>query len=372
MKKLFIAVAVLAAMAVGAQAKAEYFGGDANHLERYFSNDFQGGFALILPHASTGPQRLSLHYISPAGKWRLDQTHDETGFGLVKGELVGNRVLFQPVSISKAYRLLFFADRISRTETVMPLAVLDNTSQSYGLDVNYGFPVGSLSLTVGRNAKSRADLSTLLNTETTQLMGSVGYDILYLDASLYRSSEEIKIRDDADTKIDTTAFLVDVGATVAKRLDLGMTYLYASRERLPENEDQPYLDLAGLGRNRAFYILTGNVIGTADDFVDALEPVLGTEGLKAFGVHADYRVNDLLGLYGAIGYARSNDGTAGLAGDSGWEYNLGAAVRIFNNLTYEAHFGYFASEDSAKPSEEQTTLQANDIYMLSNKLSMTF
>jgi len=102
-------------------------------------------------------------------------------------------------------------------------------------------------------------------------------------------------------------------------------------------------------------------------------------GVHAFVLAADYKASDALTLHGAIGYAKADEKIyqngaatydATLDDDYGWEYNIGAAYKLLDNLTYEAHFGYLDTGDyfnRANPTDI-----TNNVYMMSHSLTMTF
>jgi opacity protein-like surface antigen len=97
---------------------------------------------------------------------------------------------------------------------------------------------------------------------------------------------------------------------------------------------------------------------------------MSTNGVHAIVAAADYAVSNQLSLHGAIGWAKADEVAAGADDSYGWEYNVGAAYKLLDNLTYEAHFGYLDAGEYF-----ESAINANDeqsIYILTHSLTMTF
>jgi opacity protein-like surface antigen len=101
---------------------------------------------------------------------------------------------------------------------------------------------------------------------------------------------------------------------------------------------------------------------------------MSTAGVHGVVLAADYAVSDRLKLHGAIGWAQADEaeitGYTNRDDDYGWEYNLGAAYKLLDNLTYEAHFGYLDTGDYFKSTA--TTDDTENVYLLTHSLTMTF
>ena len=93
--------------------------------------------------------------------------------------------------------------------------------------------------------------------------------------------------------------------------------------------------------------------------------------MKTVGLYADYALSKDVGIHWAMGYAAVNNERAALD-KKAWEYNVGVAYNFFNNFMYEAHFGYLTTDDSAAHVMEQQTAPVEEVYMLTNNISMKF
>ena len=56
--------------------------------------------------------------------------------------------------------------------------------------------------------------------------------------------------------------------------------------------------------------------------------------------------------------------------DSSWEANLGVIYKLFNNFSYEMHFGFMDTGDIFKKSNAYSDVES--IVMISNQLTMSF
>ncbi len=113
---------------------------------------------------------------------------------------------------------------------------------------------------------------------------------------------------------------------------------------------------------------------TADILTDSLygsgasDPKLATD---VFAVSADYNATPDLSLFGTIGITKNRwDAALNSDYDSSWEANLGVIYKLFNNISYEIHFGYMDTGDLFK--ENQAYSDVESIIMISNKLTMSF
>ena len=77
-----------------------------------------------------------------------------------------------------------------------------------------------------------------------------------------------------------------------------------------------------------------------------------------------------LALQGVLGVTKNSWDPSTADNKSSWEANLGIIYKMFNNLSYELHFGYMDTGDIFK--ERNTYTDVESIIMISNKLTMSF
>ena len=128
------------------------------------------------------------------------------------------------------------------------------------------------------------------------------------------------------------------------------------------------------------YVLTGRSTGIMNNYIySGMGATASEAGMHAIVAAADYAVSNQLTLHGAIGWAKADEavywnGTNAIATNGsntyGWEYDLGAAYKLLDNLTYEAHFGYLDTGDYFNMGNAVD--QTKNVYVLSHSLTMTF
>jgi hypothetical protein len=120
------------------------------------------------------------------------------------------------------------------------------------------------------------------------------------------------------------------------------------------------------------YILTGRHTGMLNnDLFDGYTETMSTAGVHAVVAAVDYAVSNQLSLHGAIGWAQADETRiVGQDDEYGWEYNVGAAYKLLDNLTYEAHFGYLDTGDFFN--EGGAADITENVYVLTHSLTMTF
>ncbi len=92
---------------------------------------------------------------------------------------------------------------------------------------------------------------------------------------------------------------------------------------------------------------------------------------SGFTVEADFKATSKISLHGALGVTKNEWDAAETPNyDSSWEANLGVIYRLFNNLSYEVHFGYMDPGDLFKQSDTYDSVES--IIMVSNQLTMSF
>ena len=83
----------------------------------------------------------------------------------------------------------------------------------------------------------------------------------------------------------------------------------------------------------------------------------------------DYTVSEDLTLHSGLGWGMADDAPEGWDDGYGFEADLGLAYKLYQNLTYELHFGYWFVGDFA---DVGGTVETEDVMLLSNHLTMKF
>jgi len=132
----------------------------------------------------------------------------------------------------------------------------------------------------------------------------------------------------------------------------------------------------GMGADfEPLYILTGqatNVLN-GDRGASMVGTAVRTSGALAVVALADYKVSEDLTLHGGLGWGKADETDwigPGVDDDYGWELDLGLSYKVYQNLTYDIHFGYWGVGDFAQLG--MSDLATEDIVLLSHHLSMKF
>jgi hypothetical protein len=80
-------------------------------------------------------------------------------------------------------------------------------------------------------------------------------------------------------------------------------------------------------------------------------------------------VSDKLSVNSALAYAQAESELQGFDDEYGWEIDLGMSYSLMDNLAYQVDFGYLMTGDFF---DEGNTLDAEDVYSLTHRLTMEF
>jgi hypothetical protein len=149
--------------------------------------------------------------------------------------------------------------------------------------------------------------------------------------------------------------------------------LYISGDNTADNEDTAYSVSKGTGADfEPLYILTGSKtnILNGDMGASPVGSAVRQSGAYAVAWLGDFKASEDLTLHGGLGWGQADEAPAGWDDAYGWELDLGLAYKLYQNLTYELHFGWWAVGDFAKLG--YSDLETKDILLLSHHLSMKF
>jgi hypothetical protein len=319
--------------------------------------------------------KIYMEYKSPVGKFRIGRV--PAGAWMSKyldNASNGNRIMWWPSFLENGPWSVMLYTQKNQEYDVGTEATAGNTTSdadTYTGDVYY---------------KTDATKAALRYSHGSNKEGE-GVDEQYIAAYLkhkvndWTIEAELMYQFGEDTAtVDWDAWGVMIDATGKfDATTAGLMYFYASGDNNSGDSDNEALlsKMDGTGDDfKPLYILTGdhtdlfntdtaNFTGNS-----AHESDIEGAGVHALVLHADYKASDKLTLHGALGYALADEEAAGWDDDYGWELNVGAAYKLLDNLTYEAHFGYLDTGDFFK--EGNAATQTNDVYILSHHLTMKF
>ncbi|MCX5874783.1 MAG: hypothetical protein NT087_00505 [Deltaproteobacteria bacterium] len=340
--------------------------------------------------------QLYMDYASPIGKMRFGRTPAGTyGTSFMDYDGRGDRIMLWPSFLASGPVTTLFYFQKSTDNNYASVGtgsvVVNNASDAdstkyvarvyYNTDsldsgIEYAFMNNQLvaaandakqSLTV--YGKYKMD-NLFANAEAVHFFGSKDYDHALVAT--------------ADQDYDSWAAFVQVGAKI-DALTPSLAFVYAEGQKLGENDIQNALTTTGASAGTGdqfelLYILTGRHTGILNnDIFSGNTASASVAGVHALVAAVDYAVSNQLTLHGAIGWAKADEKvyynnvgvlTAALDDSYGWEYNVGAAYKLLDNLTYEAHFGYLDAGDYFN-GNSATDITKN-VYVLTHSLTMTF
>ncbi len=338
---------------------------------------------------------LYMDYDSPLGKMRLGRgSVNQYGTTFMNFDSRANQIVWWPSFVEKPWSAMFYTLKntdnfqvttdSSDTDSDVYVARLYYQTDSLDSGIHYGY---SNNMTTPTKADRKQVVMAygkykvgnyFINGELTHYFGSVDQDI---------ETGALKDRD-----YDSWAGMLQVGGKFAA-LTPSLMYFYASGQDVnatAANGGDIENGLGNTGTGDLFeplYILTGRHTGMLNQDIFAAPTTWASRNstdMAAAGVHAivmaaDYAASNQLTLHGAIGWAKADkkvylaaaSTTAASLDDSyGWEYNVGAAYKLLDNLTYEAHFGYLDTGDYFNNNSATDTTE--NVYILTHSLTMTF
>jgi len=316
--------------------------------------------------------KIYMEYASPVGKITVGRTPAGAwGSSFLNSATAANRIMWAPSMVSAPWSALVYTQKTTEADS-QGLATNDQDTDQYHVGVGYTTNDAKLAVGYFHNVNGA--------TSTTDYQIDVD-GMLKFAGNYFVSGEYAHIGGEksATGDWDADGLLLAVGGDFGA-LSVHGAYVYASGWDGTGNDDEALMNKTkSLGKDfQPLYIFTGDAMGILNH--DEKSGLNGTAAVAASlaGVHcyaliADYKVSDRLTLHGAIAYGKADETAAyGAAVDDsfGMEYNVGAAYKLLDNLTYEAHFGYVDAGDFFQMGDATADIQ--DITLLSHSLTMKF
>jgi len=326
--------------------------------------------------------QLYMDYASPIGKMRFGRTPAGTyGTSFMDSDLRGDRVMFYPSFLASGpVSTLFYIQKstdnnVNNNGAGAATTASDQDKTSYVARVYYN----DTNLDSGLHYQYTNNMAAAaINDRQQQLTAYAKYkmDNYFVNAEVNRYFGSAEADPATSVDYDSWAGMLQVGGKF-DALTANLMYFYA------EGQDSSTDVTAALNSGSSvkgtgdqfepLYILTGRHTGMLNPDIYAVSTNMVNSGVHAIVAAADYAVSNQLTLHGAIGWAKADEARvyAGQDDSYGWEYNIGAAYKLLDNLTYEAHFGYLATGDYFKTAPG-TTDDTQNIYVLTHSLTMSF
>lgn len=346
-------------------------------------------------HRGVDIYHIYMEYMSPAGKLRMGRTPAGSwGSDFMSTASTANRFMWWPSFVAEPFSLCLFTQKTAEND--WDNANDDQDSDMYEIDLTY--KVDNMNLRAAYdfiNDKTNSDLGPAaaydrqhnrLKLNADMQFGAVSvlseYGWQFGDFRDY-DNELAGVQEDRD--VDAMAFMLDV-STKMDKLDIGLLYFWAEgQDEIDDADDDMTAAMNGalddgIGDDfNPYYILTGDHTGMLNSDEYGADGNMVQGGVHAIGIHTDFAVSDQLSLHGALAYALADEESRveqiwGVSVDDeyGWEIDLGAKYKLLDNLTYELRGAYFNTGDFFEDIAEAAGQDADDLYLVSHHLTMTF
>ncbi|MBU2536826.1 MAG: hypothetical protein KKH22_00185 [Proteobacteria bacterium] len=320
--------------------------------------------------------QLYMDYASEIGKIRIGRTSaGPYGTNFLNTDIRQNRIMWWPSFMPKPWNLLFFTAKLTENENV------DGTTSATDSD-RYEARLGYTTADHDFNVRYifLNDNSGITERQVINPYAKMKFDNYFVNTELHYNFGD----QTATVDYDSLAAMLEVGGKFDALTVSGMYFYAEGDDNTADSDNNQALfgttKATGTGTGTEFeplYILTGRTTGLLNPDQNTANSNMATAGVHAFILGADYAVSNQLTLHAAVAYAQADEATqtgganyAGRDDEYGWEYNIGAAYKLLDNLTYEAHFGYLDTGDFFKSTA--TTADTDNVYLLTHSLTMTF
>jgi hypothetical protein len=318
---------------------------------------------------------LYMDYESPIGKFRVGRVPTGT-YGTAyrdSDDGRGDRVIWTPNFLSKPLSAMFYFQKVTEQYAINPGSDTDSDAyvarlyyKAEGIDSGLHYQYNNDKTNVGVNDQKQ-ELSAYAKAKMNNFFANAELTYFFGD----KETIGVGTRD-----YDSWAGMLEIGAKIDALTVSGMYFMATGQDpnKTGVNDDmENALGTGGTGRDfEPLYILTGRHTGMLNnDMASPYTNTMSTAGVHGFVAAAKYAVSDKLTLRGAIGYAMADEEQlVGQDDEYGWEYNIGAAYKLLDNLTYEAKAGYLDTGDFFKGANQASNTE--NVYVLSHSLTMTF
>jgi len=350
-----------------------------------------------------------MEYVSPVGKTRFGRA-PAGAWGSSKwnnSSRQGDRLMWWTNFMPENWGMLMFTEKLIETDAgtigtdttgdgvndTFRNEISDGDQDAYYIDLSYKADFGK---TVGaiwyvRNAQTAGEqfgTTSPFNSTNLWLNGKYTWDAIG-----FEWEADIGFGDGPNnTNQKTLGVMMDLVWNLGD-FDLGALYYYGSGDdNVGDNDSESFMaNSKGMGRDYNPYQimngdymnllnadnpLSGNTINPAFIKYDAAGNETGANtGAWSLGIHGMWKMSPELSFSGEIGYFKANEQLPGQDDEIGWEIGVGMGYKIYNNLSYNAHFSYLKTGDFFKQDaagDYNSSGSTEDVYLFAHALSMKF
>jgi len=315
--------------------------------------------------------KVWLVYDSPIGKWEIGRRPGGAwGLDFVSSSTNADRI-FWHAPTSGPFKAYAFLQKSSEIDYDMagdsdgPLVSGFNGQDSDYYEVGGGYKTDEMTGYLGLGTSQQDAIDN-------NMWRVKGWGQMSVAGMGFMGEFDYKFGDKGDFDYDSWALMLGMTMKLAN-IDMMFGYAGITGDNNPtDDEINAYDAIHGTGDDfEPLYILTGNRTNVlnGDRGADPVGTAVRTAGVHALVATADFAVSEDLTLHGGLGWGMAQDEPSGWDDAYGWEADLGMAYKLYQNLTYELHFGYWFVGDFA---EMGGAAETDDVMLLSHHLTMKF
>ncbi|HIJ79766.1 MAG: hypothetical protein OEY01_13610 [Desulfobulbaceae bacterium] len=319
--------------------------------------------------------KIYMEYMSPVGKIRIGRAEGGAWEGaFLNSSTNADRIMWWPSMVSGAWSLMLMTEKKTENDSIganshsdsdLYKASLSHKSANGKAAIAYNYTVD------GTPSTATPPVQKVKSNKTSKVELAANYKIADINFAMEAAHQFGDKSADANTDYDASALYLHADKQLGD-LNIGATYVYASGDEAGGTDNEAFMGTSGLGKDfNPLLILTGDDTGLLNGDTFAADADMVDDGVHMIGLFANYKASDKLTLNAAIAYAMADEEKiANQDDDYGVEYNVGAAYKLLDNLTYEVHLGYL---DTGDYFQEGVSGQAlHNVTLLTNSLTMTF
>jgi hypothetical protein len=348
---------------------------------------------------------LYLEWMSPLGKTRFGRTPcGAWGSQFGNSSSKCNRIMWWPNMMPEGFGMLLFTqksaerdagenltnfvptyndnppagpsltDTISfpRTNTNM---VSDGDKDAYYIDLSYAADFGKTTAALLFQRDATGSAYPFWRTKLW-LHQKYTFNNIFLETELdWNFGENSGAATGANTDEDSLGLFADLGMNMGD-MTIGGLFIYASGDdNTADSDKSAFMGANGLGKDfNPYQIMTGdymNLLNGDNPLAgDGIVSGAANAGVWSIGAYAKYKLSPDLAISGEVGYFAALEEMPLQDSDYGLEFGVGMSYKLYDNLTYNAHFSYLLTGDFFKYGVAAAPTE--DIYLMAHALSMKF
>jgi len=330
-----------------------------------------------------------MEWMSPVGKTRFGRA-PAGAWGSSKwnnSSRQGDRLMWWTNFMPENWGMLMFTEKLVETDAGSPFGsneVSDGDQDAYYIDLSYKADMGKTvgALWIVRNAQTEAEQTDFPTANSPFTATNLWLNGNYAFGDIgFEWEADIGFGDGPnDTNQSTLGVMMDLNYSTGD-FKFGALYYYGSGDDdLSDNDTESFMaNSKGMGRDyNPYQIMNGDYM----NMLNADNPLSGNTinealingpgsnvGAQSLGIYGAWNMSPKTSFSAELGWFQALEPRTGQDDSLGVEIGVGMGYKIYDNLTYNAHFSYLATGDFFKDSAAGST---EDVYLIAHALSMKF